>query len=364
MHLYELVPQKVLSEAIDDDFVKCIGHPRGKLRLYNYTPRASLHRVWNAATLQCRALITDWDGNIVARGFEKFFEVGLPSLPETLPENFPEDEPEILDKLDGWHGVAYEHDGLRGIATKGSFVSEVALIATGIYNSKYPKSNWPSGYTPVFEIIHPKTQMVVKYDFTDLVLVALVHTKTGHHMTWKELIGYAEDNRMRSVDQLFCVKLSDVMKESIQNKEGYVFKWHLGDCPPLMVKWRFPTYVQAYNIIRNFDAKTIWAMLKQKQEIDGFVKAKFIPPYFQEWTKKTAEHLQKRAKDLEREAWNLIDDCPMPPTNHKLVSRWLLEQTPNRPQMAMLCFKMLSGKDYHEKLWDLIMPEPTRLQEI
>lgn len=37
--------------------------------MYNYTAKAQYDKLWNEVTLQCRGLILDGDGNVVARPF-------------------------------------------------------------------------------------------------------------------------------------------------------------------------------------------------------------------------------------------------------------------------------------------------------
>lgn len=59
-----------------DKLISCRPHSKGKLLIWNYTPRAQFDRVWDDVTTQARGLITDLEGNIKARPFRKFFNFG------------------------------------------------------------------------------------------------------------------------------------------------------------------------------------------------------------------------------------------------------------------------------------------------
>lgn len=378
MNIRDLIPEKQLNHALDEGYVRAAGHPKGRLRLYTYTHKAHRDFMWNQATVNCRGLITDAEGNIVSRGYEKTFDIGTQAFPELCPQNFPHDEPEILESLDGWIGIAYEAEGVRGIATKGSFTSEVANIASNIYNMKYPRSNWPSGYTPVFEIIHPLTRVVVPYDFNDLVLTGLVHIKTGHHLTWKEMTGYAEDNNMRVVEQVFGMPLdkllAEVMAQDAQNREGFILKWHLGDAPPLMGRLKFGEYRQSTRIMQNFDARTVWTMMRNEQSLEGFYKSKFLTDGFRQKMSQVSMDLNTRFMEVEKLGWKLVDMYPAMTResgafkfDHKHLAKWLLRKCEelNQPrQLAMLVINMVNGKAYKDKIWDMIAPAPQPHEEI
>ncbi len=88
-----------LDELISNGYITKRKHPAAKLFIYNYTARAQYSDDWNEATLTCRGLITDGEGNIVSRPFKKFFNL---DQVQTLP-----DEPfQVFDKLDGGYKLA------------------------------------------------------------------------------------------------------------------------------------------------------------------------------------------------------------------------------------------------------------------
>jgi len=93
---------QLLNELILENYVRVNKHPDRDLFIYNYTAKAQYDRVWNEITLQCRGLILDASGNIIARPFPKFFNLGemedqvIPALPF-----------DVFEKMDGSLGITY-----------------------------------------------------------------------------------------------------------------------------------------------------------------------------------------------------------------------------------------------------------------
>ena len=50
-------------------------HPDFPLFIWNYTPQVQYERLWDEITLRSRALVTDFEGNIVGKSFNKFFNI-------------------------------------------------------------------------------------------------------------------------------------------------------------------------------------------------------------------------------------------------------------------------------------------------
>jgi RNA ligase len=100
-----------LAEMIANGYIVKRQHPTFPIAIYNYTAKAQYENVWNEATLTCRGLICDIDGNVVARPFRKFFNL---EQVESLP-----DKPfDVYEKLDGSLGILYWWDGKPYITTR------------------------------------------------------------------------------------------------------------------------------------------------------------------------------------------------------------------------------------------------------
>ena len=90
------------------------------LSIWNYTPEVQYGQLWDEVTLQCRGLVTDKEGNVVAYPFKKFFNIE--ENKHTPTENF-----EVYEKMDGSLGILFFYEGKWVVATRGSFTSEQAV---------------------------------------------------------------------------------------------------------------------------------------------------------------------------------------------------------------------------------------------
>ena len=59
-------------------------HPTLPLTIWNYSPKVQYEKLWDEITTQCRGLVTDSEGNVVARPFRKFF-----NYEELKPDQIP-----------------------------------------------------------------------------------------------------------------------------------------------------------------------------------------------------------------------------------------------------------------------------------
>lgn len=64
-----------IDSLIKDGYIIKGEHPSGELFIYNYSQKTVYENYWTDYTLQCRGLIADKEGNIVARPFPKFFNL-------------------------------------------------------------------------------------------------------------------------------------------------------------------------------------------------------------------------------------------------------------------------------------------------
>ncbi len=233
--LKDYVNQMKLHDYIRQGLVDRKEHPFFPLSLYCYGRKAVYDNVWDETTTRCRGLIVNnKTGEIIARPFEKFHNLGTAGMPETHPENlFP--NPHVTEKLDGSLGILYHYDDgflcQDYIASKGSFVSEHAKWATDWYRSHVGyRGRWPKGYTPVFEMICEKDvqRHVVSYGGRrdGLVLTALISIETGWELPYDTLCNWAETNRLPYVRR-FDKTVAEVLQENNPNEEGYVLTWPL-----------------------------------------------------------------------------------------------------------------------------------------
>jgi RNA ligase len=97
LHLRDLFSDSDLAEVIDAGLVRKQSHPELPLFILNYTASCQYSRSWNHVTKQCRGLIVDGNGFVVARPWPKFFNYG-----EHEEGAFDLNAPAVVtDKLDG-----------------------------------------------------------------------------------------------------------------------------------------------------------------------------------------------------------------------------------------------------------------------
>lgn len=90
MKLYDLFTKEELEAQLAAKMVKVTPHPTEPLTIYNYTQVATFTpELWNHVTDKCRGLIVNADANVVARAFQKFWNLNDARHPETLTDNLP-----------------------------------------------------------------------------------------------------------------------------------------------------------------------------------------------------------------------------------------------------------------------------------
>ena len=139
-------------------------HPTLPLSIWNYTPEVQYREIWDDITLQSRGLVTDNEGNVVARPFKKFFNI------EEGKHN-PTEEFEVFEKMDGSLGVLFNYKDEWILATRGSFTSEQSKKGYELLK-KYPIEKLDKNNTYMFEILFTENRIVVDYgDYEGLVLL-------------------------------------------------------------------------------------------------------------------------------------------------------------------------------------------------
>ena len=143
----------ILNKYYEDGLVTKQVHPTLPLTIWNYTDKVQFEGLWDETTLMTRGLVTDNDGNIVARPFKKFFNLDEGKYT-------PTEEFDVFEKMDGSLGILFNYDNQWVLATRGSFTSDQAIRGMEILK-KYKYERLIPGYTYLFEIIYPENRIVV-----------------------------------------------------------------------------------------------------------------------------------------------------------------------------------------------------------
>jgi len=322
-------------------------HPSGELFIYNYSQKAVYEGFWNDITLQCRGLITDREGNIVGRPFPKFF-----NLQEYQGRNLilPLGQFDVYEKLDGSLGILYFHKGNPYIATRGSFVSEQAQVATEMLQSNLKAVDIPfldSGLTYLFEIIYPENRIVVNYgQERSLTFLAAIDTETGEEISHNEIRSdWYGDLGFPFVKKYDGIKdIEEITNLNMPNKEGFVIRFQNG----LRIKFKFKDYVKLHAIVTKITKKKIWEVIRDNKSFDEFLGN--IPDELYEWIKKTETSFREEYRTIEEESKLALKQILAPYRKEIALS------IVNHP-MCHVMFSMLDNKDHTNVIWKSLEPE-------
>jgi RNA ligase len=326
-----------LAEMIANGYIVKRQHPTFPIAIYNYTAKAQYENVWNEATLTCRGLICDIDGNVVARPFRKFFNL---EQVESLP-----DEPfDVYEKLDGSLGILYWWDGKPYIATRGSFDSEQAVEANKML-ANYDTEWLDKRFTYLFEIIYPENRIVVDYgESRKLVLLAMISTQDGKEVSIYENV-YANLGMFPLANKLFGVTYpQDLKKIERSNFEGFVLRFQSG----LRVKVKTSEYVRLHKLLTGISEKRILEdYLMQGRSIDELLER--VPDEFNAWLRDVVEKYTEQYKEIESKALGILYAT-------SATTRKEYAQIFTKTHYASILFLMLDSKSYSQQIWKMIKP--------
>lgn len=186
----------------------------------------------NELTRQARGLVINSKGDIIARPFEKFFnlrELENREVSEELKNLAREDEGEIAvyDKLDGSLVIAFysEEAGKLTFASSGMVGSEHSEMFEEYAEQSWDEHTWKlmtelsKEYTLLFEFTSPSNQIVLIYTETKLTMLGMINTKTGEDLYMDEIKSLTEGALVDYAQELDFTSLDEV-KQYIDETEG------------------------------------------------------------------------------------------------------------------------------------------------
>lgn len=339
---------KEINKRIELGFIRKQSHPTLELDIYNYTDMCSYEKAWDEYTRMCRGLVLDREGNIIARAFDKFFNLGEADTPNTEPKTLSEIVNEhgdyfITEKVDGSLGILFCYKGEFVFATRGSFTSEQSekmkemfYEVTKTLDLEVFKSHFLETYTHLFEIIYPENRIVVNYGTQE----KLVYLGSRN----------VEDGRIREISPLIDFferpKVYEAMVENIPNAEGYVLYFNDG----FKLKVKFEEYKRLHRIVTGLNVRSIWEMLANEQSFEEILKD--VPDEFFKWLTNCVEKLLSEYKCIELVATN--DYLSL--ARYQDISRKDFAIEATKTKYPQLMFAMLDGKDIKPMIWKLIKP--------
>lgn len=336
-----------LEEEITTGYVTRREHQAGKYSILNYSSAAQYDNHWNPVTLNCRGLIIDEDNNIVARGFQKFFNHTEKVPDQTIFGKFCV----ASEKADGSLGIIYPaHFNGYKVATRGSFHSDQAEWANNWLRVNMPNFVQPEGITTLVEIIYKDNRIVLDYgDFEGLVLLGAIDNATGADIPiWD--IDWWEGERVKVYHDIKDVESGYKLATSsdFSDQEGLVMTWYKFNEPSFRLKVKHAEYIRLHGIIHNFSKKKVWEALSEKQ--DFLTMLDDVPDEFYDMVHSVVNDLKEKYAVIEKAA---VEDYR---GISKISDRKQFALRAQDSEYRAILFMMLDGKDYSKTIWKMIEP--------
>jgi RNA ligase len=335
----------VLKKYYQDGLLLKQTHPTLDLTIWNYSSKVQYERLWDNITTQCRGLVTNSKGDIIARPFKKFF-----NYEEHKPEEIPNEQFEVYEKMDGSLGILFNYKGEWIMATRGSFTSPQALMGKYILDIKYNTSQLLENYTYLVEIIYPENRIVCDYGNEEkLVLLAIIRTETGEELSYDLL---CNESNITEIPLVTLYKTSgkgyDFLKEEIsKDKEGYVIRFKGG----FRMKVKGDEYKRLHRILTNISNRDIWEYLKENKPFDEILDK--VPDEFYNWVKETKELILNNFKKIEEEnKW--IFKVIM--RANGVNDRKIFASYASKHKHPSILFSMYDNRKYEQIIWKLVYP--------
>lgn len=324
-----------------DGWIYSQTHPSLPLKIYNYSQATQYEAHWDGITLNCRGLVLDQEGNVISKGFTKFFNYseGRTDIPKYI------NTITIYDKMDGSYIGLFNYEGNWIINSKGSFTSDQVLWAEEILKAK-DLSNLDEDITYCFELIHPENRIVVDYqDTKDLIYLTAFDNNTGLEISLLE-----RPKNFTLVDLTFETSFRPDLLKSLNNynEEGFVIRFDNGE----RCKIKFDEYIRLHGIVTNTTSYDIWRCLMNSGDFNEILDR--VPDEFYQWVKNTKEELES--------LWNfwassIQDEYEL--IQHIESNKEFAEVIKDNKFKSFL-FSLRNGRDISEQIWKSIKPKFTK----
>jgi len=314
-------------------------HPTKDLIIWNYSQSTQYEQKWDKHTLMCRGLVTDFEGNVISKGFSKFFNYSEGRT------NIPAEVHSITasEKLDGSYIGVFHYDGEWIVNSKGSFDSPQSNWAKEILDNKDVYKYLIKDLTYCFELIHPENRIVVDYGGKkDLVLLAAFNM--GKEVGISRYSGIFDIAEYAIYDYF---SPEDITKLDVGNQEGFVIKFGNGE----RCKIKFEEYIRLHSIVTNATSYDIWKTLKLGEGFEEILE--LVPDEFYDWVKQTKMNIEKDFYKLLSDIYQEYSDkgCD------KLRSEKEFAKLAKECTYTHQLYSLRQGKSIHKWAWDKVKPE-------
>jgi RNA ligase len=329
-------------------------HPELPLTIWNYSQSTQFERKWDEITLQCRGLVTDDEGNVVARPFRKFFNI------EEGRHNSTKDF-RVYEKMDGSLIIAFYYNDEFVVASRGSFTSDQAEAARLIFD-KLKTIPLPREYTYMFEFTAPWNRIVVDYGRGErLTLLGIQNTETGEELPMGMVVEVlnsfypALEKPFLEVKEYDNVDDYSVLKNLVKdNQEGFVIHFSNGD----RCKIKGEEYIRLHGIMTNASTTSVWEVLKNQDSMEQYLQE--VPDEFYEKIKTYKQSLEDEYWEIAskvKSIFNTIYEDGMSAREFSTEVRYL-DKAYQGLLWSQFNVKMIN---YSETIWNHIRPEFRKL---
>lgn len=330
-----------LNQLKDENLLTCQKHPTLDLLVWNYSKIAQYNNafVTHPELLSCRGLITDTAGNIIARGFNKFFNYEELSEWPTGKETF------IYKKMDGSLLIIFKYRGVVCSATRGSFTSTQAIAGLNYFKKTYGE-NIEEGKSYLFEYTSPNNLIVVRYDKEEIFQLGILD---------RDGMDLPMESRFLSTELkatgVFSCDLYDQLKESeVSNEEGFVLVVPMAGQQSWRCKIKYAEYVRLHKLVSNLSTKSIWEILSTNGNFNLLVDS--LPDEHYQWLKKEKEKLESQFSEIKSNILKVITTIPV--SDKKETALWILE---NHKDISHHLFAHLNGRSFDHMIWKSLQPK-------
>lgn len=354
-----MVDIKILNKYYEDGLLMKQTHPYLPLIIWNYTLKTQYESLWDEITLMCRGLITDFDGNIVARPLRKFFN---------LEENkhIPTEDFDVWTKEDGFLGILFNYNDEWMLSSRGSFTYDgidkgykilekyrmTLLSDKDVYEAIGHKDI--RDYTIIGEIITKEKRIVVDYGNTeDFIVLSAINRNDGSEMDWTSLTRLADILKIPLVKKWEGFIDYPSLKNLIgDNQEGFVVKFTNGH----RIKIKGSEYIRLHMLMTNISTRIIWESLVNGDNILDLLVD--VPDEYYDKIRDYITKLNFMFKRISEEVGTYFDDYVQSKnfdiSDRKSYAEWVFTMPHG---FRGILFLMYDANDYSELVWNLIWPK-------
>lgn len=328
----------VLRKYEEEGWLYSQVHPRLPLIIWNYNDNTQYSNYWDEVTLNARALVTDKEGNVVSKGFKKFFN--YTEKKTTIPSEI--DWVRVYEKLDGSYIGLFYYNGEWIVSSKGSFTSDYVNWAKEILKGK-DLTGFNKTWTYCFELITPNNRVVVDYEGRN-ELVFLRAFYKGQELNIFNIRGFnTVDNWLESnfnPEKFYSL--------NITNKEGFVIQFSNGE----RCKIKFEDYIKLHALYTRSSSYDIYNCLKAGNDLSEVIED--APDEIYDW-------IDEVANDIKRDFDNLLTDIK---SEYKTICLSLGQCTDKEFALFIkdnkyksYLFGLRNGRDISKNIWKAIKPK-------